>query len=295
MRAFIDSHTELVSLRFEGCNALGKETIGAISRRTTLRELWGWSRMDDNSLLRLKRLDRIRRFRLVENRSLTPSTLITLVKAWRFLEHLDCSKCTAAVTDKVLAVARKHCKALQSLTLGDCFSVTERGLNEISSVSQLRSLSLGSANKRLEHSDQSLARIVDSLCNLQTLVLPHCEYAGELTMSAIASRTKLEVLDLSYCQKLPQHSFMYIAGAGSSLRQLFLRGTKVHCEAVERFVARHPHLNLVALSGCANISDAALRSLQQATRLATLELIGTPNITGTYKTTELLRMALADD
>jgi hypothetical protein len=282
MRSFIDSHTELVSLRLEGCNSLGKETVGAIARRTTLRELWGWNRMEDQWISRLKRLNRIRRFRLVDNRSLTSSTLISLLRNWQFLEHLDCSKCAGAVTDKAISVARKRCKALQSLSLIDCNQITERGLNEISGISQLRSLSLGSYTKRMEYSDQCLARIIDSLEGLHTLVLSHCSESNVLTTAAITARCKLEVLDLSFCYKIAQGRFPAIACAGTSLRQLHLRNTKAGNDAIERFVARHPHLTHISLSGCSQITDAALRSLRQATKLTTLELVGAHNITGMY-------------
>ncbi|KAG0562150.1 hypothetical protein KC19_9G121500 [Ceratodon purpureus] len=93
--------------------------------------------------------------------------LLALIKKCNNLRHLNLWECYDAGTDAVLQALAKHCKALQSLNLGWCGQVTDKGISAFArGCSDLRVIDLCRCNLITDQSVVFLSEKCHYLCAL---------------------------------------------------------------------------------------------------------------------------------
>lgn len=182
------------------------------------------------------------------------------------------------------ALGRSDCsKTIKILNLNRCFRVSTNALNSISSLENLRSLSLSGcinitvsgasaiAKKctslkflSLAHcgacaTDELIEQVCGSMRNLDNVILTECEKIGRRSLAALSKCRSLRRLDLTYCTNVDDNALMILSEA-----------------------TFEPGLSALYLVGCSKVTNAGLTWISDGQRMVsggasmvTLSLKGT--------------------
>ena len=187
--------------------------------------------------------------------NVTPEQLKALATA-KQLEHLDLTGC-ANLTDKCLEEL-EGLTNLKSLNLQDCRQVTNRGLSSVAKLKNLESLNLTYCSQITDAGLKSL----EGLSRLKSLNFQGCRQVTKQGLSSVAKLKNLESLKLAWCDQITDADLKALEGL-SSLKSLNLeRCSRVTDEGLSS-VGRLKKLESLNLTGCDQITDAGLQSLQR--------------------------------
>ncbi|KAL6077083.1 hypothetical protein QOT17_002390 [Balamuthia mandrillaris] len=202
------------------------------------------------------------------------------------------------ITDEAVAALAQHCPRLRSLDLASCEKITDKTLlylssypnnnsdgnyqlqdNKASGTAALRLLSLEECQQL---SESALMSFFEKGCPaLRTLKLAYCQRVTDRVLQKMAEGCpKLECVDLSYCNNIKSlQSIRWALRQWPSLLSLGLRGYN-HISAA---ALSHPALQVLNLSWCKNLQDAALLELAAGCpRLEQLNLAWCSNLSGKH-------------
>ena len=132
---------------------------------------------------------------------------------------------SSILTDHTLQSIAEHCTGLQSLSLSDCWELTEAGLVAISEhCTNLKSLKIGDC---CEITDVSIISISNHCTGLQTLNLWDCREITDVSIISVSTHcTGLQSLDLWGCREITDASIISISTQCLGLQSLNLQGCR---------------------------------------------------------------------
>ena len=247
----------LVSLDLGGCSGLAANGLAAIvSNLKDLKKLnlRSCKQISDTEIAKLCGQD-IDNNRLAgsskshestENATTSSATEQRGLVSLEFLGLQDCQK----LTDDALKHISLGLKNLKSINLSFCSNFSEFGLKHLSSMTELRELTLCSC----EVTDQGL------------------RYLSE-------GSVQLHVLDISFCDKVDQ-GLVYIAEGMPQLRTLSLNSCLITDDGLVKIAQSLTDLKTLNVGQCSKITDKSLNVIaQHCINLTHIDLYGCQSIT----------------
>lgn len=240
---------DLLSLSLRNCELLSDDGVAKLPASLKMLELTG-SKISDvclSSLPReLKSLTLSRTQNILKSLSGLPSTLVSL----------DLSHC--ALEEE--AFNELPCKSLKHLTLSGCITLCDTHLQQLSAVSELKTLVL-------ENNERVTVKGIEALpCDMKCLTLKNCAGINDKAVAAIPRF--LNELTLWKCTNVTKLGLSKLPSTLVSLRL-------VHTAVNDECVGMLPDtLRSLSLFGSSQISDVAMQVLPKFLR--ELDLSWTP-------------------
>lgn len=261
------------------------------------------------SLNALKSLESINISRKNLSSRITDVSLLALAEGCRDLQSISLSGCEM-ITDVGISWIANGCRKLTQLNIANCYKVSNAGLRYIGEeCHQLRKIVINNVKKISDVGIRFLANGCNNLEQLHAsglylltdgvsrefglegiqslgaspssrsicyLNLHGCFHISSISLHAIASMTKLEVLNLSGCTLLTCEGMVKIANSCRYLRYLSLAscGDCITNNMIHRMSPKMLSLNSLDLSYCEKIGRNALKGLSHCTSLISLNLTG---------------------
>lgn len=222
---------------------------------------------------------------------LTDATLEVIARRCCRLRDVDIAGCSRVSDDGVMAMAH-HAMHLERLNVSACHRVSDRSVLALANRPS-QTLVAVNVNKCLRISGASLAILLQSQTNLQTLGCAHCPKALdtsflETTVLLLRSRStqnganvacNLEELNASGCltrgAKVDETLQHLIASHGSVLTALNVGGLEPMDLAAFESIAQCANLRRLNLAMCRTLTDANVESIAAACKqMQVLELPG---------------------
>jgi len=185
------------------------------------------------------------------------------------------------LTDEAINRLAWNCPSVQKLILYNCFKITDGCVTQVSKFCpQLREVDLSSCQNLTDSSIQRLVKgcpylevicceecklselgitsIAENSYCLKTLKLAYCKGVTDYSLNKLANGCpNMSHVDLSYCTSVTVEGLKKAVGSWSNLKILNLRGLyQISTETVV-----HPNLQVLNLSWCKNIQDAAIAQI----------------------------------
>ncbi|XP_077992072.1 uncharacterized protein LOC144446192 [Glandiceps talaboti] len=180
------------------------------------------------------------------------------------LELVDFNGCGGVVTDDILSSVVKHCTKLESLALSFCTQVTGSTLYPLledkKRAANIRSL-ICSGCRSLTH--EVLQAIAESCVNLEWLALAGVACVNDEVLLTLATHChKLKTINFKTCKEITDTGVCALA-RNCPLEDVVLSGIHGLTDKSILAIANScPQLDSIYLSGCALITQAAIRYLQ---------------------------------
>lgn len=191
--------------RLKRCMHLSDAAIQTASRNwpglRTL-ELSDGVRLTDAALFALADgCPKLEKLDLSNCRNITEAGLLAIVQNCHNLRHLNLWGCTDAGTDRVLQELAKHCTALQSLNLGWCGQISDKGILAFTrGCSDLRVIDLCRCSLITDQSVSYLAEQCHYLCALGLSTCPNLTDASMYTLISSKERAATAAHELQQQQ-----------------------------------------------------------------------------------------------
>ncbi|MBE7492928.1 MAG: hypothetical protein HS108_14400 [Planctomycetes bacterium] len=163
------------------------------------------------------------------------------------------------------------------------YSVTDDGLREVASLTNLEELSLRGCSAVTDDGIATLA----NLKRLRRVDFGRTG-AGDRALSALANMRELEEIDLSLCDNVTDEGIKAIATL-PKLRTLVLSGCTQLTDSALTHISTFETLEVLDLSWCSRFTRAGLEKIEALSRLRVLSLAHTP-----YTDADLLAINLPE-
>ena len=197
-----------------------------------------------------------------------------------------CDKITKTGLEKLISL-----KGLTALNLSRCDGLKDEDfalLKSATSLTELKVRGCGQLEKKKylgELSDKATAHIAE-VPTLRTLNLAHCDQITKLGFETIATKLKLDYLDVSQCENFTGETIKTLVASKDSLKSLKARGCKIVDADIPTFnelssleylslghnkaltdngilALNNPALRTLNIKKCKNITPAAIAQLQE--------------------------------
>lgn len=176
----------------------------------------------------------------------------------------------------------RHFVNLKELSLAQCHSTSTELLRGLSTeIHHLELLNLTGAQKI---TNVGLEAICTANPRLRFLLLSNCVLLSDSVMEVLATLPALESLDLTYCQGLTSAGVTQSISKCQRLKFLDLGSVvKISDEALQALIYRpafQEHLEVLHLTNCTRLTDAAFKDIHLLQRLRHLDISYLANLTG---------------
>jgi hypothetical protein len=196
------------------------------------------------------------------------------------------------LTDSQLASLIQAYPNLRALHLSECKKITDKGIQFVTQLPQLRTLKLN-ISESSTITNKGLTFLAQ-LTELETLHLSSCKIADQ-ELLLLAKLTRLQTLNLSSCWRITNQGLITLSQL-TQLRTLNLSGCANLTDQGLISLEELKNLQILCLSGCFHITDQGLTSLAKLTQLQTLDLSLCDQITnqGTTLLAKLERLKIVN-
>lgn len=169
--------------------------------------------------------------------------------------------CSFIVQDPVAGIRRGA--SLTSLNLGYCLNITDKGVSLlVTSLTRLRYANLAGC---VQLTDKGVLTLVSTCTRLQEIVISQCKKITDKSLCYLADFLWVEILDISYCNKISDDGIEVIALEFAGLQKIGLTRCYRLTERTLDILSMYcPHLEQIELREVPNCSKNAVDRLRKA-------------------------------
>lgn len=280
----------LQSLDLTGCfNVTDALIINALEHELPLLErliLSFCKQITDTSIARVAQYARNLKVLELAGCSQVTSNALTLISVGlERLERLNVRSCKG-VTDRGISyisglqpadLEPKGNLNLTDLVLQDCQSVTDDALSHLSCLKNLDSINISFCAGITDTAFRYLAKST----SLRHLNVRSCDNVSDTGIGyLVEGGSKIETLDLAFCERLTDSCLTHISRGLFNLRALSLSACKITDEGVSNLAKSQIELRALDIGQCSKLTDASAIVLSQyLIRLKALDVYGCVSMT----------------